>query len=95
MAIDWYTGKEEDFSGCIYSIAEMEARGFRIVQATRTICCTEVHFNGPFHLEFSNGDVVQAVQIASTEGIDYTHQVVLTGGLAGMEDKVAFRAVPS
>jgi hypothetical protein len=77
---------------CVHSIAEMEARGFKIILASRTICVTEVHFNGPFHLKFDSGDIVRATEIESDYGgIRSTHRVVLSGGFDG--DKVAFQAI--
>ena len=82
-----------DRSMCVHSVGEMEREGFQIIQATRTICVTEVHFNGPFHLEFVYGAVLPAVEIDSDYcGVKSTHRVVLTGGLPP-GGKVAFKAV--
>lgn len=85
-----FEGPNED---CIHSVEEMRAAGFSVIETVRTILCTEVHFNGPFHLQFEDGTVIAAVEINSDyAGIKSTHRVVLVGNIPG--DRVAFRAIP-
>lgn len=77
---------------CIYKVADMEANGFKFLLTKRGILCTEVHFTGPFHLQFDDGRVLDAECIDSDYlGVKSTHRVVLSGGLPG--DKVAFQAI--
>lgn len=74
------------------SIAQIEADGFQVLLTTRTTPVMEVHFNGPFHLLFDNGDVVTATAIDSDyDGIRSTHRVVLWGH--PQDGHVAFRAL--
>lgn len=79
---------------CVYSVAEMEAQGFVIIETVRTIQCTEVHYNGPFHLKFKSGVIITADQIDSvyeTEAVKSTHRIVLCGTLPD-GGEVAFEA---
>ena len=82
---------KEDNSLCVHCIAEMKARGFQIIETARGILCTEVHYNGPFHLEFPDGTIPATAIDSDYAGVKSTHRVVLSGGLPG--DKVAFRAI--
>jgi hypothetical protein len=82
---------KEDTLLCVHRIAEMESRGFRLIQTVRGILCTEVHYSGPFHLEFQDSTVVADAIESDYRGVKSTHRVVLSGGLPG--DKVAFRAI--
>jgi hypothetical protein len=84
---------EEDDSLCVHSIAEMKSRGFQIVETVRGILCTEVHYNGPFHLEFPDSTIAADAVDSDFNGIKSTHRVVLSGGIPGAGDKVAFRAI--
>jgi hypothetical protein len=93
VEVDQDTGlpAKEETSRCVHSVAEMEAQGFRLIEVARGILCTEVHYNGPFHLEFADASI-QADAIESDYlGVKSTHRVVLSGGLPG--DKVAFQAI--
>lgn len=80
---------------CIYDIADIEREGFRVITTNRTLCVTEVHYNGPFHLVFPNGDLVPARELACDYpwyDLKSTHHVALCGPVPPNK-KVAFRVV--
>jgi hypothetical protein len=82
---------KEDTSLCVHSVADMEAQGFSIIETVRGIQCTEVHYNGPFRLEFADSVIHADAVDSDYGGVTSTHRVVLSGRLPG--DKVAFRAI--
>lgn len=94
VEVDQETGLpvSEDTSLCVHGVAEMEAKGFQIIETRRGILCTEVHYNGPFHLEFANTKITADAIDSDYMGVKSTHRVVLSGGLPG-GGKVAFRVV--